>query len=99
MMFTKYVVVVDADVDVHDTSAVLFHWFANTDPKRDSILTKGPSDVLDHATDYVGRGSKIGFDATRKLSGEGFAREWPPIIDMDPAVRERIDGILGRLER
>ena len=97
MMFTKYIVVVDADVDVHDTSAVLFHLCANTDPKRDSILTKGPADVLDHATDQVGMGSKIGFDATRKLAGEGFARQWPPIIEMDSATRTRVDAILQKI--
>uniref|UniRef100_UPI002588F8F1 menaquinone biosynthesis decarboxylase n=1 Tax=uncultured Marinobacter sp. TaxID=187379 RepID=UPI002588F8F1 len=50
MMFTKYIVVVDDDVDVHDTSEVLFRIGANTDPKRDTIFTRGPADVLDHAT-------------------------------------------------
>ena len=45
MMFTKYIVVVDAGVNVHNTSEVLFHLTANTDPQRDSIFTKGPSDV------------------------------------------------------
>ena len=56
MMFTKYIVVVDADVNVHNTSEVLFHLFANTDPQRDSIFTKGPSDVLDHATGEIASG-------------------------------------------
>src|ERR1017187_615779 len=53
MMFTKYIVVVDAGVNVHNTSEVLFHLTANTDPQRDSIFTKGPSDVLDHATSEI----------------------------------------------
>jgi 4-hydroxy-3-polyprenylbenzoate decarboxylase len=48
MMFTKHLMV-DDDVDVHNTSEVLFRLCANTDPQRDSIFTKGPSDVLDHA--------------------------------------------------
>lgn len=90
MMFTKYIVVVDEDVDVHDTSAVLFRWCANTDPQRDTVFTKGPADVLDHATTSVAVGSKLGFDATRKLPGEGFQRPWPPIIRMDPGVAERM---------
>ena len=90
MMFTKYLVVVDDDVDVHNTSEVLFRLCANTDPQRDSIFTKGPSDVLDHATSEVGSGSKQGIDATRKLPGEGFKRPWPPIIKMDPAVKEKV---------
>ena len=99
MMFTKYFVIVDDDVDVHDTSQVLFRLCANTDPKRDSIVTRGPSDVLDHATDVIGIGSKMGFDATRKLAGEGFQREWPPLIKMDPGVTEKIDRIWSSLSR
>jgi 4-hydroxy-3-polyprenylbenzoate decarboxylase len=95
MMFTKYIVVVDDDVDVHNTSEVLFRLCANTDPQRDSIFTKGPADVLDHATSEIGVGSKLGVDATRKLAGEGFKRRWPPIIRMDPAVRQRIDALLA----
>ena len=92
MMFTKYIIVVDDDVDVHNTSEVLFRLCANTDPQRDSIITKGPSDVLDHATSEIGMGSKVGFDATRKLAGEAFKRPWPPIICMDKAVKQKMDG-------
>jgi 4-hydroxy-3-polyprenylbenzoate decarboxylase len=91
MMFTKYIIVVDDDVDVHNTSEVLFRLCANTDPQRDSLFTKGPADVLDHATSEVAAGSKLGFDATRKLPGEGFHRPWPPIIRMDPAIRQRVE--------
>ena len=91
MMFSKYLVVVDAEVDVHNTSEVLFHLCANTDPQRDSLFTKGPSDVLDHATSEIAVGTKLGMDATRKLPGEGFHRPWPPLIRMDTAVREKID--------
>ena len=93
MMFTKYLIVVDEDVDVHNTSEVLFRLCANTDPQRDSIFTKGPADVLDHATSEVGVGGKQGIDATRKLPGEGFKREWPPIIKMDEAVKARVAGM------
>ncbi|MSU33329.1 MAG: UbiD family decarboxylase [Pedosphaera sp.] len=91
MMFTKYIVVVDHDVNVHKTSEVLFHLFADTDPQRDSLFTRGPSDVLDHATNEIGVGSKMGFDATRKLLGEGFKRSWPPLIRMDPEVKAKVD--------
>ncbi len=91
MMFTKYMVVVDADVDVHNTSEVLFHLCANTEPQRDSIMTKGPADVLDHATSEIAVGSKLGIDATKKLPGEGFKREWPPLIRMPDSVKEKID--------
>jgi len=94
MMFTKYIVVVDASVNVHDTSQVLFHLAANTDPQRDSIFTKGPADVLDHATSEIAVGSKLGIDATQKLPGEGFRRPWPPLIRMDEDVRQKVDAIL-----
>ncbi len=96
MMFTKYMVVVDADVNVHNTSEVLFHLCANTDPQRDSIMTKGPADVLDHATTDIAMGSKLGIDATKKLPGEGFPRRWPPLIKMDPAVKAKIDALAQR---
>ena len=94
MMFTKYIVVVDDDVDVHNTSDVLFRLCANTDPQRDAVFTRGPADVLDHATSEIAIGSKLGIDATRKLAGEGFKRSWPPIIKMDAAVRAKIDAMM-----
>jgi 4-hydroxy-3-polyprenylbenzoate decarboxylase len=95
MMFTKYIVVVDDDVDVHNTSDVLFRLCANTDPQRDSIFTKGPADVLDHATSEIAIGSKLGIDATKKLPGEGFTRRWPPIIKMDDAVKAKVEKLLN----
>jgi 4-hydroxy-3-polyprenylbenzoate decarboxylase len=94
MMFTKYLVVVDEDVDVHDTREVLFRLCANTDPQRDGIFTRGPADVLDHATSEIGVGSKLGLDATRKLPGEGRRRPWPPVIAMSPEVKLRVDALL-----
>jgi 4-hydroxy-3-polyprenylbenzoate decarboxylase len=95
MMFTKYLVVVDDDVDVHNTSEVLFRLCANTDPQRDSLFTKGPSDVLDHATSEIASGSKLGIDATKKLPGEGFKRPWPPLIKMDAAVKAKVEKLFG----
>jgi 4-hydroxy-3-polyprenylbenzoate decarboxylase len=96
MMFTKYIVVVDDDVDVHNTSDVLFRLCANTDPQRDSIFTKGPADVLDHATSEIAIGTKLGIDATKKLTGEGFKRPWPPLIKMDAAVKAKMDSLFGQ---
>jgi len=99
-------VVVDDDVDVHNTSEVLFRLCANADPpslrygaaspQRDSIFTKGPADVLDHATSEMAVGTKLGIDATRKLAGEGFRRPWPPLIRMSDEVRRKVDVLLGR---
>jgi 4-hydroxy-3-polyprenylbenzoate decarboxylase len=95
MMFTKYIVVVDDDVDVHNTREVLFRLCANTDPQRDALFTKGPADALDHATTEFAVGTKLGLDATRKLAGEGFKRPWPPLIRMSQEVRRKIDLLLG----
>lgn len=95
MMFTKYIVVVDHDVNVHNTSEVLFRLCANTEPQRDCIFTKGPADVLDHATTDFAIGSKLGIDATHKLPGEGFKREWPPLITMSDAVKKKVDSLLA----
>jgi 4-hydroxy-3-polyprenylbenzoate decarboxylase len=95
MMFTKYIVVVDDDVNVHNTGEVLFRLCATTDPQRDTLLTKGPADALDHATSQFAIGSKMGFDATRKLPAEGFHREWPPLIKMDPAIKAKMEKLLA----
>ena len=97
MMFTKIIVVVDADVNVQNTSEVLFRLCANIDPERDIIFTKGPADVLDHATPALGFGSKIGIDATHKIKGEAHCRDWPPAIKMDEAVKRRVDELLRQL--
>ncbi|HEX4084671.1 MAG TPA: menaquinone biosynthesis decarboxylase [Chthoniobacteraceae bacterium] len=94
MMFSKYIVVVDEDCDVHNTSEVLFRLCANTDPQRDSTFIKNPCDALDHAQTLPNIGSHMGMDATRKLAGEGYTRAWPELLKMDPAVKERVDAIL-----
>ena len=74
---------------------VLFRLCANTDPQRDSIFTKGPSDVLDHATSEIASGSKLGIDATKKIPGEGFKRPWPPLIKMDAAVKAKVEKLFN----
>jgi 4-hydroxy-3-polyprenylbenzoate decarboxylase len=91
MMFSKYIVVLDEDCDVHNTSEVIFRLCANTDPRRDSTFIKNPSDSLDHAPTLPNIGSHMGIDATRKLPGEGYQRAWPELIRMDDATRVRID--------
>jgi 4-hydroxy-3-polyprenylbenzoate decarboxylase len=91
MMFTKIIVVVDAHVNVHDTSDVLFHLCSNIDPQRDSLLTKGPCDSLDHAPTTPNIGSHIGFDATQKLPGEGYTRGWPEEMELPKEILESIE--------
>ena len=90
MMFSKYIVVVDEDCDVHNTSEVLFRLCANTDPQRDSTFIKSPCDSLDHAPTLPNIGTHMGFDATRKLPGEGYHRGWPELVKMDAATLQRV---------
>ncbi|MEK0447433.1 MAG: hypothetical protein RLZZ399_2754 [Verrucomicrobiota bacterium] len=97
MMFSKYIVIVDDDCDVHNTSEVLFRLCANTDPQRDSVFTKNPSDALDHAPAIANLGSHMGFDATRKLPGEGYHRTWPELVKMPEEIRNRVSQLRASL--
>ena len=91
MSFTKFIVVVDQQVNVHDEHDVLFHLFSNCDPSRDVEITRGPVDILDHASYELGVGGKIGFDATVKLPAEGKVRPWPAELEMDAATRALVE--------
>lgn len=91
LSLSRCVIVVDHDVDVHDVSQVAFRAFSNVDPARDMLLVDGPVDALDHAAPYFAYGSKIGFDATRKLPGEGQVRPWPDEIRMSDDIRDLVD--------
>jgi 4-hydroxy-3-polyprenylbenzoate decarboxylase len=91
MMFSKYIIVVDEDCDVHNTREVLFRLCANTDPARDTTVIKNPSDSLDHAPSLQNIGSHMGFDATRKLPGENYSRTWPEMIKMTNEAKALVD--------
>ena len=90
-MFTKCIVVVDHDVDVHNLREVAWKAFNHIDPERDIQFTLGPVDQLEHALRLPSFGSKMGVDATTKWPSEGFARPWPDEIKMDPTVKARVD--------
>ena len=91
-MFTKCIIVVDEDVDVQDLGEVTLKVLNNIDPERDIQFTMGPVDSLDHAARLANYGSKMGIDATRKWSTEGFGRPWPDEIVMDAKTRALVDG-------
>jgi 4-hydroxy-3-polyprenylbenzoate decarboxylase len=93
MMFSKYIIVVDEDCDVHNTAEVLFRLCANTDPARDTTIIKNPSDSLDHAPSQQNIGSHMGFDATRKLPAENHHRPWPEMIKMTDEARALVDAL------
>ena len=96
-MFTKVIVVVDDDVDIQDSGEVVWKALCAIDPERDVQFVFGPVDTLDHAARMQDFGSKMGIDATRKWSTEGFARRWPDEIRMAPEVKKRVDSLWGQL--
>jgi 4-hydroxy-3-polyprenylbenzoate decarboxylase len=91
MQFCKCIVVVDADVNVHDYAQVAWRVFNNVDWRRDVVVTEGPLDVLDHSAPQPLWGAKIGIDATKKGPNEGHSREWPSDVEMSPEIKARID--------
>ena len=96
-MFTKCIIVVDEDCDVHNIAEVVLRVANNIDPERDIQFTLGPIDSLDHASRLPNFGSKMGIDATRKWKAEGFTRPWPAMIEMDSATKARVDAIWSKL--
>jgi 4-hydroxy-3-polyprenylbenzoate decarboxylase len=112
MAWTKAVIVVDDDVDVHDTAAVLRAVGEHCVPGRDIELVRGPLDILDHAAPFVGAGGKMGLDATRKVFEaerhrplEGLAAELcaadelgPVLAEAAAATEDRVRAIPGVLD-
>jgi 4-hydroxy-3-polyprenylbenzoate decarboxylase len=96
-MFTKVLVVVDDDVNVHDFREVTWKALCAIDPERDVQFVLGPVDTLDHAARLQDFGSKMGIDATRKWKAEGFARPWPEEIRMSEEVQRRVDRLWASL--
>lgn len=90
MMYTKMVIVVDADVNPHDISTVMWKVFNNIDGERDIEISKGPLDALDHAAPMPHFGSRVGIDATKKWPSEGHERPWPEDIEMSDAVKSKV---------
>lgn len=96
-MYTKFIVIVDEDVDIRDWKEVIWAITTRVDPSRDTLLVdRTPIDYLDFASPIAGLGSKMGIDATNKWPGE-TDREWGRAIEMDAAVKARVDGLMQTL--
>ena len=96
-MYTKFVIVVDDDIDVKNWKEVIWAISTRVDPTRDTTLIDNtPIDYLDFASPVSGLGSKMGIDATNKLPGE-TDREWGESITMDQSVIDKIDSIWDEL--
>jgi len=96
-MYTKFIVVVDEDVNARDWKEVIWAISTRVDPARDVLIAENtPIDYLDFASPVAGLGSKMGIDATNKWAGE-TARAWGRPIVMDAAVKRRVDALWKEL--
>jgi len=96
-MYTKWVIVVDADIDARNWKDVMWALSTRMDPARDiTVIENTPIDYLDFASPVSGLGSKIGLDATDKFPGE-TNREWGRQIRMDQSVIDKVDAMWGEL--
>lgn len=96
-MYTKWVIVVDHDVNARDWKDVMWAISTKMDPARDiTLIESTPIDYLDFASPESGLGSKIGLDATDKWEPE-TKREWGEVIRMDEAVVDRVSEMWSRL--
>jgi len=96
-MYTKFVIVVDDDIDARNWEDVIWAISTRTDPLRDiTLINNTPIDYLDFASPVSGLGSKMGLDATNKMAGE-TTREWGEPIKMSAEVIDRIDTLWAEL--
>jgi 4-hydroxy-3-polyprenylbenzoate decarboxylase len=96
-MYTKWVIVVDDDIDARDWKSVMWAIATRMDPARDiTVIENTPIDYLDFASPESGLGSKIGLDATTKLPPE-TRRAWGREIRMDDAVIEAVTAMWPKL--
>jgi 4-hydroxy-3-polyprenylbenzoate decarboxylase len=97
-MYTKFIVVVDEDVNIRDWAEVIWAITTRVDPLRDTLLADNtPIDYLDFASPVSGLGSKMGIDATNKWPGE-TSREWGRPMAMDAAVTRRMEAVWQSLQ-
>lgn len=83
MMFTKMMIVVDGEVNIHDQSEVAKYIAGNVDPLRDITYSQGPTDVLDHSCSTMAFGGKMGIDATRKMKEELIPGAPATVVDVE----------------
>ncbi len=99
LMFSKTIVVVDKDVNVHDVGEVAWIVGTHMDPLRDVQMTRGPVDDLDDAADLPAFGGKMGIDATRKWASEGYSRTWPARIATTEEASRKAAEIWNKIGR
>ena len=96
-LYTKFIVVVDEDIDVRSWPEVIWAMSTRMDPARDTMIVENtPIDYLDFASPVAGLGSKMGLDATNKWPGE-TQREWGRPMAMDAQVSQRMNALADQL--
>lgn len=96
-MYTKFVIIVDEDINTRSWDDVIWAMTTRMDPARDTTMIENtPIDYLDFASPVSGLGSKMGLDATNKWEGE-TSREWGEPIVMDKKVKQRVDELWDKL--
>ena len=96
-MYTKFVIVVDEDINARDWNDVIWALSTNVDPSRDlTVIENTPIDYLDFASPESGLGGKLGIDATSKLPSETH-REWGTKIRMTDEVVAKVDEMWAEL--
>jgi len=96
-MYTKFIIVVDDDVNIREWKEVIWAMTTRVDPARDTLLVENtPIDYLDFASPVSGLGSKMGIDATNKWKGE-TQRAWGLPIEMDVGVKAKVDAMWADL--
>lgn len=99
LSFLKFVIIVDADVNVHDINQVLYAIASTVDPARDIVVISNIlNDSLDHTSHIPGLGSKVGIDATRKFKEE-LGREWPEEVKSDENIVKKVEPLIERLKQ
>jgi 4-hydroxy-3-polyprenylbenzoate decarboxylase len=96
-MYTKFIIVVDEDINTRNWQDVIWAMTTRMDPARDTVLIENtPIDYLDFASPVSGLGSKMGLDATNKWQGE-TTREWGKPIVMEQKIKDKVDAIWQEL--
>lgn len=96
-MYTKFIIVVDDDINIRDWHDVIWALTTRVDPSRDTtFIDRTPIDYLDFASPISGLGSKMGIDATNKIHGE-TTREWGRTIVPDSQVKNKIDQLYTQI--
>jgi 4-hydroxy-3-polyprenylbenzoate decarboxylase len=97
IMWTRFIIVVEHNIDIQKLSETAWWIFTTFDPEKNLVISDGPLDALDHASNSEKYGKKLGFDCTKPWKEEGRTRQWPEEIQMDPEITEKVRQNMDRL--